>query len=363
MKISVFGLVGLAVVLSGALPQNIIENPDKALSPNAGRVLQLKEVIRLSDESGKFFFKYPRFVRSGPDGSLVIRDVDQLLRFDARGTFLGNVFRKGQGPGEMNFVSNVAFDGEALIVHSSNPEKLVWLDKNGQLIRDVSLNKAGGRVDLLFSDQKTFYFLRLGWPAAGTKFGLGNREGEVISVSPDGQMVKKVAAFPNRFFWYGGAMMWDGVLSVPLKGRYLAVSCAPEYTLRIYDCPDSRLLRLFKRKYKRVASSEKNRGAIIGGDGTRYEMPGAEWQDDIAELYEYRDQLWVRTSTVDDKKGILIDIYDLDGRYIDAVYLKTNGRLLGIENGILFIRETTADETIEIAGYRIDEGREQTFPG
>jgi hypothetical protein len=147
--------------------------------------------------------------------------------------------------------------------------------------------------------------------------------------------------------------MWDGIVTAPLKNRYLAVSHAKEYALKLYDCLKPGLLLAFNRKYERVASDEKSRGAIINSDGTRTEMPGSEWEDDVTGLFAYKDFLWVQTSTRDKTKGILFDVFTLDGKYIDAIFLKTDGRFLGVQGDVLFLRETTPEQTIQIAGYRI----------
>jgi hypothetical protein len=344
MKKSVWIAVGLLFCLFVLSAQEIVKNPDKPANPTSGRILHLREIVRLTDESGEFFFKYPRFVKTSPDGSNFILDSNQLIRLDARGKFLGNYFKKGQGPGELNFVDNIDFDGDAVVIHSSNPEKLVWFDGQGRLIRDVSLVRAGGRLEFLFYDKTVFHFLRLQMPRMNDKTGLGSRDGVILSISADGRTVKELASFPNRILRLGGAMMWDGIVTAPLKNRYLAVSHA---------CLKPGLLLAFNRKYERVASDEKSRGAIINSDGTRTEMPGSEWEDDVTGLFAYKDFLWVQTSTRDKTKGILFDVFTLDGKYIDAIFLKTDGRFLGVQGDVLFLRETTPEQTIQIAGYRI----------
>jgi hypothetical protein len=35
----------------------------------------------------------------------------------------------------------------------------------------------------------------------------------------------------------------------------------------------------------------------------------------------YKDRLWVFTSTMDEKKGILVDVFGFDGKYLDNFYL------------------------------------------
>lgn len=82
--------------------QTIIENPEKPLSKNAGRVLKLQEVLRITDESGDFYFKYPRDFMVAYDGSIFFRDDEQILKFSPEGNFISNFFKKGQGPGEIS---------------------------------------------------------------------------------------------------------------------------------------------------------------------------------------------------------------------------------------------------------------------
>jgi hypothetical protein len=82
-------------------------------------------------------------------------------------------------------------------------------------------------------------------------------------------------------------------------------------------------------------------------------MPGSEYLEDIVALFVAGEALWVQTSTKEPSKGILFDVYDLEGRYVDAFYLKTAGRPLAVEGNAFFIVEKTPEETIEIAKYRI----------
>jgi len=52
------------------LAQTIIENPEKPLNKNAGRVIQLKELMRITDEEGKFYFSSPWDIKVAKDGSI-----------------------------------------------------------------------------------------------------------------------------------------------------------------------------------------------------------------------------------------------------------------------------------------------------
>jgi|GEM_PF-5516105 hypothetical protein len=56
-----FPIIVLSFVLLPLIlfSQQIIENPDKPLARNAGRILKLQEVWRITDEGGRFYFKAP----------------------------------------------------------------------------------------------------------------------------------------------------------------------------------------------------------------------------------------------------------------------------------------------------------------
>jgi hypothetical protein len=69
---------GLAA-LKFAPAQAIIENPATPLAKNAGRVLKLREVWRITDEGGAFYFKSPHNLQIAKNGSIFIADREQLL--------------------------------------------------------------------------------------------------------------------------------------------------------------------------------------------------------------------------------------------------------------------------------------------
>jgi len=79
------GGVLLLLLAVAAAAQPVIENPKTPESKNAGRVLPLKEVARITDEKGKFFFVQPYNVLTGRDGSVYVQEYKQLLKFDPQG--------------------------------------------------------------------------------------------------------------------------------------------------------------------------------------------------------------------------------------------------------------------------------------
>src|SRR4030042_2628167 len=130
------------VMLSAAVvsfPQ-VIENPKSPPAPNAGRVVPLKEVARITDEKGKFFFVQPLAVFTGHDGSVYVQEYKQLLKFDAQGRFVKNLLKRGQGPGELDDnLTDVVVREKDIIRWSSNNYKFIRLDPDGRLLGDKRL--------------------------------------------------------------------------------------------------------------------------------------------------------------------------------------------------------------------------------
>ncbi len=342
--------LALSVILGA---QEIVKNPDKPANANAGRVLTLKEELRISDAGGGFYLQYPRIIKMAPSGSIFICDREELIQFDAQGRFQRNLYKKGQGPGELNYVSNIEPVGDLLLVHSNDPGKLVWFDSGGKAVEEISL-ATEGRLYFRFHSRGQSYLFKQGIPDSSGKPIPTDLPFSLWSISDDGSRRREVTTFLTKVIAIQGAFMWDELLTAIVNDRYLFVGYTNPYSIKVYDLREGRLLRNFSRPYKRVPRPKDTRAsAIISRDGRRYEMPGSEYLEDVAAVFAVGDELWVQTSTKDPKKGILFDVYNVEGRYVDAFYLKTAGRVMAIESNAVFTLEKTPDETLEIAKYRI----------
>ena len=69
-------------------------------------------------------------------------------------------------------------------------------------------------------------------------------------------------------------------------------------------------------------------------------------------LYD-RGHVWVKTSTEDDKKGFLFDVFDEGGRFLDSFYINIKGRILRIDGDSLYAAENDDEELPLIVKYRI----------
>jgi hypothetical protein len=66
-----------------------------------------------------------------------------------------------------------------------------------------------------------------------------------------------------------------------------------------------KVTKAFCRAYTRVPSGRPS--------------PWPPYQNDIGALVVHGDRLWVFTSTSDEAKGTLVDVFDLEGRYLNRL--------------------------------------------
>ncbi len=185
--------------ISSAFPQDIIENPEKPLNPSAGRVFKIEEEFRITDESGEFYFEHPRNLKVAPDGCIFIDDEYQFLKFSPDGQFIKNLFKKGQGPGEIQDSFHYAFHNSDIYIYAPINSKIIHMDKEGKLIEEFKFTDRFHRFYGVLEDK--FIFLKSLIPTVVEKRGgIYNVPKTILLVSKDGKIDMEFSGFPVRVF-------------------------------------------------------------------------------------------------------------------------------------------------------------------
>lgn len=342
----------------------VVENPAKPLAANAGRIVTLKEELRIEDTGAGYFFKNPGPIRVSPGGDIFFRDgPEQALQFDAEGRFVRNLFKKGQGPGELSAVIDTwaSLDRLYLIGY---PPKILAYDFEGNLLQELPLRNglAGGRFILADSANLLVYGSGRPDPSGGT--GFIDIPWDIIAIEPDGSSQKTIGSFPIPSYIeveQGGAISgtsWNRLQVVALDGHSLFVNSSSEYLIENFIKEKKAVVLRFRRPYTRI----KNAGGG-GVSSSRGSKPSAsEFLPDIYALHVVDGQLWVQTSTVTEGKGILVDVFDTKGRYIDSFYIQSMmkredgqpARLrMTIAGGFAYFKEEASDGLIVIRKCRL----------
>ena len=309
-----------------------ITNPKKPRSQNAGRIVALKEIKRIDDKHEGYFFQYPNNLKVTADGGLFVKDKNQFLKFDKSGKFQGNFFRHGQGPGELQFLENYILQEGNIVIFDRPLSKIMQLTQDGVLEQELKLRIPG--IDSFFTKyNENFYFFKSTPPETKGVPEIVELDENLIAVMPDGETVQQVMAFPRPFMIMkaGNNSFIDPrakLLKCFRDENTVFLSHTPEYMIKLYSLKENRVLFKFNRVYERIKPTNESKKYAPGGNygkisigGAWFEPPVAKYHLDIQMMVVLKDKLWVITSTVDEKKGILVDVFDKEGNYIDNFYL------------------------------------------
>lgn len=318
----------------------VVENSRKPKAPGAGRVIVPKEVMTIAGNGPNgHYFKYAWRPRVAPDGSLLVRTISQsgdvqILMFDKAGQFV----RTLEGP-ELKGNSGFFLAGKHVVVLAEGNgsfylTKLLWFNSTGIYEREITLpyeDCTGCWVPLAFFDN-TFYFLyhrdRSHYDQ-GDKPGIVDSPRDIISFKEGSGAYTPLASFPTKNYFLG--CKCDEVcncefssisdfMAVPYQGKYLVLSHNREYLLKIYDPVTNTVIREFKRDYKRIKNEPAKVETIVVGK--RRTAPHQKYTQDVVNIFARGDEIWAVTSTRDEAKGVLIDIFNGSGIYKDSLYLK-----------------------------------------
>jgi hypothetical protein len=341
--------------------QQVIENPKKPLSGKAGRVIQLKEISRITDEEGKFFFEQPFDVFTGRDGSVYVQEFKKFLKFDADGKFVKNLLKWGEGPGELNGnLTGVIVREDDIILYSSNINKLVRITTDGKFIEDKKFSKGPFGSLLGYHDGK-FFMMKHVWEDIPTMSGIYEQKNRLIVVTDKEEVIETPFFLPttvSRYIGWGGRFASIGGISRPMQlresERYVFLFHTPEYLIKILDLEKSEIALSFRRKYERV------RYVPIGKIPEGYPIP--KYHNDLCRLLWYKERLWAVTSTFDKNKGILVDVFNREGQYLDNIYLpvfkirRNNPQYyapMAIAGNFLYVLEADEEDLISLIKYEI----------
>lgn len=369
---SAVGVIGALLLISVAGFGQVIENPAKPKAANAGRVITPQQVVAITDEgTSEFYFGWPHALAAGPDGSLLLRDRDQVLHFNANGKFLRDLFKKGQGPGEMSWPGTPVSTGKKIVVYAQSPDKLVFFDRTGQYEREVPVRPEGRSGPTLIGYQAGRFYLAWGeFPRTSGEPDFVDNPRTIIAASEADGSITMLETFVTRAFAVtagGGSGMFSvtSLIAAPLGEYYLALTHTEDYLIKLYDPAANQVVRTFRRPYTRVkgeplTKAEREGGIII--NGKHYSRPERKFENDIKNLLVRKDEIWVVTSTKDPLKGVLIDAFDDEGAYRDSFWLKLPGPAVrslqspgqcALDGEFLWVVERAEDETFTIRKYRV----------
>lgn len=357
----------------------VVDNPAKPESAlkgkKIGRVVECIEEFRISDIGDKFFLKKPSQIRIAPDGSILVKDHDQtqVFKFDKKGKFLSGLLKMGKGPGELANVAGFFLDGDEFFVNSFMPTKVVGKDVNGKLTGEFLVNTQE-YIFYLFGryDGKYYFYHRPLTLSTGVTF----LEYRIITCDKKGEISETGLKFKlKKVMTHVTVKKGDTVrtaiktadltnfLHAETRDGIMFTATDERYLIRKTDLKTGKILKEFRRAYTPAAYFPNPDHKFVNSKEYK-KLYQRKYYTDVNHVLIAGDQLWAFTSTMDKGKGILVDVFDFDGKLIDQFFLKLPGldypdgdmlRRLYYHNGALYIPQPDEDENQTIVKYKIKD--------
>lgn len=345
--------------LVSANAQQIVDNPKTPFNKNPGRILTLKEVMRIPGDGEGYYYSGINKLQIDGSGNIYIRDfwsTDQranFLVFSPNGQFLRDLYRQGEGPGEIQSAFDFALSESNIFVFDSMKGKIIILENNGKFMKEFKI-KAGSSLGLIGIFKDWLIFLRNDLPYERKTSRLYDKKNVIVFVSKDGEQEKDFYTYVNKEFLIspaqgGGMMDWDPFRSV-IGNNMLFVCHTQEYLIEALDLETGKVLKRFSRKYPRVKHKLQDWEKMFS---SKFNAPKRKFEDDIEALFYDGNYLWVKTSIKDEKKGYLFDLFDSRGQFYDSFFINNSGRIVKIDGDFLYISEKDEDFLPFVVKYKI----------
>lgn len=354
-----FVLVLFCVVLIAAFAQEIIKNPDTPQNENAGRVLKLKEEMRIDGEGEDYYHNGARELRIDKSGNIYICDSwssgkrAHLLKFSPDGRFIKDLYKQGEGPGEIQSAYDFALSELEVYVFDYMKRKIIVMDETGEFVKEFKFT-SGRFSEFIGVFKDWLVFMRRDTPHERKTSRLYHVENVIVFVSKDGQAKKDFYTFLSKQFYLssaqgGGGMSWDPFVAAMGKDK-VYVCHSSEYLIEVLDLNTGEITERFKRKYPRVRHEMREfEKQFI----SKFNAPKKKFDPDVMDLFYNHGYLWIKTSTEDEEKGSLFDLFDSKGRFLDSFYINVKGRILKIDGEYLYSAESDEDDLPLIVKSRI----------
>ena len=371
-------VIGFSFIISSLFGEGFIMNKEIKKTEN----IELKKEMKIKSEGRGYYLKYPVCLKTDKRGNIYMLDGSkwgmgfyEVIKFNEKGEFVKKLVHGGQGPGEAIGIDDYFIDDDKIYIHDLNLRKLMIKDLNGNLIKEFRLkrpkmNRKMGFYLISKYNKKLFFQLTL--------IDFSTRKTSIIdknilfSTFENNKWKIGKTIFHVPIFFIRGSNGVTGL--IPLghyeiaiyKKKFIYVKTRGEYGIKLYDMENDRIIVEFGRKYKRVKKTvydEEKKGGVMIGDKWYYE-PHKKYYDDIQKLIVHNDKLWVMTSTTDENRGVLIDVFTDKGLYVSKFYLKliykTDYTKIGdismnISGDFLYTIETDNDGGPVIIKYKIPD--------
>ena len=347
--------------------QIVVKNSEKPENKKAGRIVRLEEVMRIEDDGKNFILRNPQDFSFFPDGSFIFFDFPYIYKLDKEGKVVFKALKNGQGPGECEYPDSYFIDGNRLVVHAWVPPKVLEYDLNGKFIKEKKMKDPAPLFFLGFVNGKIYGVVdMIRFSNYIYREGRFKTPYELREISPDFKKMRKICDIEMDHYIKPGHWLKLAMFEMIPYDHFLFYVHSARYEIVKFDLATERVERIFSRLYARVKISEEGEEEPDPYEhvSSQLQPPSEDYLFDLQRLQVFQDTLWVKTSTEkDDGQKWQIDVFDLDGKYIDCFWLEfpkkglTHSPRFAISNdGFIYVTEENQDTgLINLVKYKLAE--------
>lgn len=326
-------------------------------------VVSLKEKFSIQDNPGLFYFKFPRYLVVDKKGYICVKDHDQLLLFSPEGEFIKNIFKKGEGPGEMLDICGIYPEQEKIIAFTRAPSKLLKFNYSGKFESESSILLNLNKANFLTFYNNRFYFFIESYRNIGGETTL-NTKVELFSIDEEGQNYRDENMYFNKKYYLSRNIVLNiNFVQIARKNNHsFYIANSGNYEVKYLDLQKKELSTLIRKDYKNVKIKKSWREILNPGQPPRLYI--RKIIDDIQRIWIYNDKIWLLTSTFIEKKNLIkVDVYSSKGKYEGSFYLRMSNNIhpfmlsyipMTFFNGLLYICEETKESISRLVCYKLE---------
>jgi len=298
MKKLIFVLI---IILSTnmSFSQKLIKNSHTPKGLEKERILDSQTILCIPDVGDEYYIETNFGSRIDNEGNIFVLDKSKVLKFDKEGQFL----KQFSLPEVLPTFNGFGVDDSNIIVfnrHPLKPSVLVFNHKTGE---KKNFELPDRRSVFVCYENKQVYLI------GNSLTSLSIETGEITPVS-------NLRLNVVETILEGGAVaqLTRDTKAAMLSNSEMLISNTEEYEVKVLDIVSGKVKKKFTRKYERVPNK-----AVMGGFQ-------AKFTDDINKIISRENEIWIITSSFDQQKGYLVDVFNTEGRYMDRFYLRySNG--------------------------------------
>lgn len=383
-------ILNLIFIFFCVAAQGSVDNREKSLNKYNGQVLTLQKLAVAFEKDSPYILKRPHNILPIEDGGFFVIDDEKVLKFAADGKFIKIIVDKGEGPAQASHLFQLYRRDNDLIVNTGFMNKLMVFDFNGVLKAELMQHKNPGLLkNKLNLSGSTFYimahqqnknFIILGnIPPDELSDEKTFFQKPVILLSEKNEPLKQLFEIPldSVSIKTNLGKFLLPILSVVYTAdeQFIYFSNTERYNIKRYNLALNKIDLTWTRQYEPVPipgelkkkisyGAVYETGNIKSGKSHVYKEPERKNLVDIKKIFLVNSLLWVMTSTLDEAKGILFDVFANNGEYAGYFFLKPPGGLnvydfyltddICIFNDYLFITQNDNEDNPIIVKYKIN---------